>query len=49
MKKNKPLISVIMNCYNGEKFLEKAINDGYDLPEAQRIADYQMTIKYQPA
>ena len=26
-------------------FLEKAINDGYDLPEAQRIADYQMTIK----
>ena len=26
-------------------FLEKAINDGYDLPEAQRIADYQITIK----
>ena len=25
-------------------FLEKAINDGYDLPEAQRIADYQITI-----
>ena len=26
-------------------FLEKAINDGYDLPEAERIADYQITIK----
>ena len=26
-------------------FLEKAINDGYDLPEAQRIADYQIMIK----
>ncbi len=26
-------------------FLEKAINDGYDLPEAQRIADYQITTK----
>ena len=26
-------------------FLDKAIKDGYDLPEAQRIADYQTTIK----
>ena len=26
-------------------FLEKAINDGYDLPEAQRIADYQLMTK----
>ena len=26
-------------------FLEKAIEDGYDLPEAQRIADYQIMIK----
>ena len=26
-------------------FLEKAINDGYDLPEAQRIADYQLITK----
>jgi hypothetical protein len=26
-------------------FLEKAVNDGYDLPEAQRIADYQITTK----
>ena len=26
-------------------FLEKAINDGYDLPEAERIADYQITTK----
>ena len=26
-------------------FLEKAINDGYDLPEAERIADYQLMIK----
>ena len=26
-------------------FLEKAINDGYDLPEAQRIAEYQLTTK----
>ena len=26
-------------------FLEKAINEGYDLPEAERIADYQITIK----
>ncbi|MFL2889558.1 MAG: glycosyltransferase family 2 protein [Pelagibacteraceae bacterium] len=25
MKTNKPLVSVIMNCYNGEKFLEKAV------------------------
>ena len=27
MKKNNlPLISVIMNCYNGEEFLKKSIN-----------------------
>ena len=26
-------------------FLEKAVNDGYDLPEAQRIADYQLMTK----
>ena len=26
-------------------FLEKAINDGYDLPEAQRIAEYQIITK----
>ena len=26
MTKNKPLVSVIMNCYNGEKYLHKAIN-----------------------
>ena len=26
-------------------FLEKAINDGYDLPEAERIANYQLTTK----
>jgi len=26
-------------------FLKKSIDEGYDLPEAQRIADYQLTIK----
>ena len=26
-------------------FIEKAINDGYDLPEAQRIAEYQIITK----
>ncbi|MDC0524593.1 glycosyltransferase [Pelagibacteraceae bacterium] len=26
MKNKKPLISVIMNCYNGEKYLKKSIN-----------------------
>jgi len=26
-------------------FLEKAVDDGYDLPEAQRIADYQIRTK----
>ena len=26
MKNKKPLISIIMNCYNGEKYLKKSIN-----------------------
>ena len=25
MQKNKPLVSIIMNCYNGEKFLKTSI------------------------
>ena len=25
MKKKSPLVSIIMNCYNGEKFLEKSL------------------------
>ena len=27
--KHQPLVSVIMNCYNGEKYLHKAINSVY--------------------
>ena len=25
-KKNNPYVNIIMNCHNGEKFLEKSIN-----------------------
>ena len=25
MKKNNPLISIVMNCYNGEKYLMKSV------------------------
>ena len=25
MKKNNPLVSIVMNCYNGEKFLSKSL------------------------
>ena len=29
MIENAPLISIIMNCYNGEKYLREAINSVY--------------------
>ena len=29
MMKNAPLVSIIMNCYNGEQFLQEAINSVY--------------------
>ena len=30
MMNNKPLVSIIMNCFNGEQFLHEAINSVYD-------------------
>ena len=30
MKKKNPLVSIIMNCHNGEKYLQKSLNSVFN-------------------